>query len=494
MIKGTKKPVLEATPDVKASIHNRFDIEVIDAVTGETKQKAYAENIILNQMWTANFWTYAWFKYIHYGTGTAAPSAYDTQLANFYAAVSAGNLTWNYTGDTVWARKSIQLLETVAVDQTIAEVGIGRTATPTTLCTRALLRDMNGNIITIHKTDHDILNIYATVYLHFDLLGYDNGYIHMLPGYLSTADTAPDIISAALGLGKGGSFNVRFGGEGVGYGTTVNTTFVWDGANKVLTGTAARLAAASGNTNSFSGINTANGDLVFNVGGSWFEGSEIVGEPIATGDGETKDFKTTFGAVRTGAKIYVDGVEQVSGVTVDNDLPNNSLWFVRRTDQVRRGAYSVRVDYRRSMSTFDDLVVYLQNPYYPSKGIESIIAATTGSYGGPFYIYGSNDCVNWTDVSGKKTIDAPTTLEVPLAPANRGYKYYCINGQSGYGLDAYFTCGGCKYEHDASGDIHFETAPEEGSVITADYFSKTIAKDEYHVFDLSFTITFGERS
>ena len=91
------------------AIHNRFDIEVVDAATGKVKQKAYAENIILNQLWTANFWTYAWFKYIHYGTGTSTPTATDTRLDNFYAAVQAGSLSWGYTADTVWAKKSIQL-------------------------------------------------------------------------------------------------------------------------------------------------------------------------------------------------------------------------------------------------------------------------------------------------------------------------------------------------------------------------------------------------
>jgi hypothetical protein len=41
-------------------------------------------------------------------------------------------------------------------------------------------------------------------------------------------------------------------------------------------------------------------------------------------------------------------------------------------------------------------------------------------------------------------------------------------------------------------NIHFSVPPAEGAVITADYFTKTIAKDENHVFDMTVTIQPGE--
>ena len=41
-------------------------------------------------------------------------------------------------------------------------------------------------------------------------------------------------------------------------------------------------------------------------------------------------------------------------------------------------------------------------------------------------------------------------------------------------------------------NIHFDTPPAAGAVITADYTTKTIAKDENHVFDLTVTIQLGE--
>lgn len=61
---------------IGSKIHNRFDIEVRDKITGDLKQKGQAENIILDRIYTrlCNFNSY--FSYIHFGqgTGTLDPS------------------------------------------------------------------------------------------------------------------------------------------------------------------------------------------------------------------------------------------------------------------------------------------------------------------------------------------------------------------------------------------------------------------------------------
>jgi hypothetical protein len=43
-------------------------------------------------------------------------------------------------------------------------------------------------------------------------------------------------------------------------------------------------------------------------------------------------------------------------------------------------------------------------------------------------------------------------------------------------------------------NVHFDTPPVDGAVITADYNTESIAKDINHVFDLSVVITLGEYS
>ena len=52
-IRGQKRNLSEKIETtVKASIHNRFDIEVVDSRTGKIKQKVQAENVICTNLWT----------------------------------------------------------------------------------------------------------------------------------------------------------------------------------------------------------------------------------------------------------------------------------------------------------------------------------------------------------------------------------------------------------------------------------------------------------
>ena len=77
--------------------------------------------------------------------------------------------------------RKTQLSETTAVGETITEVGIGYGSSSTSLATHAMLKDMNGNPISIEKTDTDIINIYATVFAHWSTSQYDSGDVEFFP-------------------------------------------------------------------------------------------------------------------------------------------------------------------------------------------------------------------------------------------------------------------------------------------------------------------------
>ena len=53
MIRGSVKSISSSKMEhvIEMSIHNRFDIEVIDAKTGKVKQTAQAFNCICNKLW-----------------------------------------------------------------------------------------------------------------------------------------------------------------------------------------------------------------------------------------------------------------------------------------------------------------------------------------------------------------------------------------------------------------------------------------------------------
>src|SRR5574344_2860706 len=115
----------------KLNLHNRFDIEVKDAKTGEIKQKAYAENIILNQAWAQIMGTGNWFSYIKYGTGTGTISASRTALfAPLGNKVAASPTYTNDLASNYFSlRQSISNLENEHVGSTLTEVGIGTNTT-----------------------------------------------------------------------------------------------------------------------------------------------------------------------------------------------------------------------------------------------------------------------------------------------------------------------------------------------------------------------------
>ena len=172
MIRGRKLPAqTPAQLTLDTSIHNRFDVEVVDAKTKEVKQKAHAFNVVCNGLWTSLGDTFAgsnegWFNSIAYGTGMGVPAETDTALFNQIGKMAGQHVAMgvDYKNSHVWVRKDISITETMAVGETLTEVGV--VDNKNVLCTHAMLQDMNGNQISIEKTDTDIVNIYATTFVH----------------------------------------------------------------------------------------------------------------------------------------------------------------------------------------------------------------------------------------------------------------------------------------------------------------------------------------
>ena len=489
--------------NLNASIHNRFDIEVIDATTGEIKQKAYAENVICTALWTKLFTPAAYFNYIHYGTGTGTPSSADTALFTFlgYGTPSTSDNVYSYDLDSgvLSLRRKIRLLEAVAVGSTLTEVGIGYSTASSSLCTHAMLKDMNGNQISINKTSTDIINIYATVFLHYNSGGYGSGAIKFIP----VVETFGCTEKWLLGLYATDSYVAPLcyaipsvGGDLTRYSDTYNTyqstsacPFVLSSAAKTITITMSRLAAADSLSNGIGGIgsvaicdswNVSNYPgtypvIVMDVGGTWYSGTSIEGEAIGTGDGETSDFEFDFPFVQSGAKIYFDGIEQPTGFTIDENQPKNFL--------TNMGAYFKIIAMSKpnppvptSTGTYQasgGWAIYY-NPHY-ALGLDSF-------YNNNCNVYASDDLETWVTISTSNA-----TVSIPSGYKN--YKYWKLVYRSSNCNCQAFTTSGITSSH-----LHFSSPPASGVVITSDYTTKTVAKDVNHVFDLSVVLTLGEYS
>lgn len=163
----------------ETAFHNRFDITLTDAESGTVRCRARAFNVVCDALWTRLFCTGTddalggdYFRYIVYGSGSGTPYSFDTRL---FARAGAAELreedgrrfscSVDTETDTVSVSGHIRLGTSDAIGVTITEVGIGYDDYH--IVNHAMLEDMNGNPLSVTKTDTDILDITATVFLHF---------------------------------------------------------------------------------------------------------------------------------------------------------------------------------------------------------------------------------------------------------------------------------------------------------------------------------------
>lgn len=344
MIRGRvekiKRPSLGI--DVRAGIHNRFDVEVLRA--GEIVQRATGYNIILNQLWPVIVYSGNWFAYIAYGSGTGELMATRTNLFTHVGSKIATNANidtsqWASSG-IVAARKQITIAAGELTGTTLREVGIAYGSSSNQLATHALLKDMSGNNVSITIGALDVVTIYATVYLRIssDLLAGTDG-LAFGSGAVSTANSA---IRKLLGAASYDWGNANYGSNyivayrasdaasisekqgHVSYNAGNKKIFI---RHSLAAGVAYRIGVGDLNPSGGSGWRKI--ELLKNYQGSTGQGLELIfpntikpyctltDEPVGTGTGSQTVFALDFGWVRNDGTLVVkvDGVEQASGVT-----------------------------------------------------------------------------------------------------------------------------------------------------------------------------------
>lgn len=508
MIRGIKqleRRNLQCSMDV--SIHNRFDIEVIDSVTGEKKQTAQAYNTICNGLWGCISKQQNYFQYIVYGSGTGTPSPSDSALFNKVGYKEATSLSWkqDVLSGLISAQKRISILENEKVGVTLTEVGIQFDSS--TLCTHAMLVDMNNNPISILKTDTDIINIYATIFLHYSPYGYDKGSIKINPD-VGTGNSSIFLKLTGITIGKYytlsryslSNTNRTDNGYSVGkhytYDVVLRETFDLD--THILTLKADRLSAdkcdAPGfctamitGTNPNSAYSYSWPEITCFVGGDWYPKSQIQDEAVGTGDGVSQDFDLKF-PYASNVKLYLDGKEttdftynyMIPGVT---NIGSHNRCFCIWLD--KKSTKDLLIP---AVSGYKKTVDMFFNPMY-EIGIKQIRAQNISSSSStPLVIEASNDLQTWDDINSTQV--GNYWWSIPEKYKN--YKYFRTNQEFGYyaSTDYYDLV---KFPDDFTGKaIHFNTPPADGVTITADYDSKSVAKDTDHVFDFSLKINLGE--
>jgi len=490
------------TKEFMAKIHNKFDIEVIDGKTGEVKQKAQAKNVVLNQMWNyllADSYM-PWGGYIHYGSGTGTPSATDTSLFTFQGAVAVTerSITPNYTNSYISRVCSIQLGTSAAVGITLTEIGLASGSGSNTLSTHAMLQDMNGNPITIVKTDTDIINIYATVFLHWNTN--DDSFSlssELLTKYILGATTTYSLLSSSefrLILSNSNAGLYYYNGLKGDGGVSLSVSRTTDSANKKLTYTPSRVGVDTANFHGIryilsGGSRVGESGLMIRSAQNTWPKTQITGESVAVGDGTTTEFRTKFNFPED-ATVYVNGVAVSSNDVTVKKLPSVNFnisgvsgWYNfpllaldgESTDQKHIYAPARGGNYINGSAYVNIGNRIFYNPMYSEGGGILSVSSSSGTS-----VQTSDNLVDWT------TAGTIGSSGITLPVSHRTKKYYkFLNGDTTYGFIVYNMVGVVP------ANIVFNTAPANGDVITIDYKTDCICKDANHVLDLSMSIQFG---
>lgn len=324
-----------------AVLHNRFDIVCRNAKTGEVIQKAQAENIVLDRMYTrlCNFSTY--FVYILFGTGTGTPSASDTALFNKLGHKTAidEEIVRSYP-TSKWVRK-IRLESTEYNGSTITEVGISEHTT--NINTHAMITDAEGNSLSITKNSLMVVDIYATVFI--EIPNVDSGLFYINNGwrdYLTGGSAPNNVIKVAT------TQNIDEASDTL-YGYSQTATRTVDVANKRVT-ISTRLEA--GTFNKDIGIvmwlGTGLAVKVPRVG--IFEGKQRNNVQIGVGDGTTTKFPLP-NLICENVAVTVDDVVNTNWeLNDDNEVEFDTAVT---TDSIVKASYLSKLVPKTSTTVFD---------------------------------------------------------------------------------------------------------------------------------------------
>lgn len=290
------------------AIHNKFEIEVSDAKTGEIKRKETAYNIVLDSMWTKLCNGEPYFSSIVFGDGEGIPSPTRTLLFNFIGLKEASTVEIVTELPTSKWKRKIVLNPEEYVGQKITEFGIGYAAYSKSIVTHAMLKDSEGNPISILKTDTDVITIFATVYVtlsindeNIQLVGLHNNSNSLL-NYLVGGASAP---SGYFSLSEIQQPYAKLG--------SVAATWSADVTKRQRKTGVMRFSISNGN--GYAGFLEFSNLFVIKLSQtSVFDGQPYTGVPLGIGDGQTREWILPSHNIRKSSiKIYSDGIIQ-SGI------------------------------------------------------------------------------------------------------------------------------------------------------------------------------------
>lgn len=344
------------------TIHNRYELKLKDAYTGEVKQTAIAENVVLDKFWDNLNYSNGFilmFGGVAMGAGNGTPSASDTALfekAFEYTSSSSGSgaSNTNYfsmlsmseaypTSSYVW---SITVPAEAAYVGELTEIGLVRTFTNYSnkdLWTHAMLQDAEGNHITVNKTDLDVLTITVTVYVTFGTA--DDNFKWYKPGprnAISALFRNGGVFGKAYGTGNlftdsrfklchctTATYNGQYIEDIISPTAVRLGNSKYNQTTRILDVPSARMITSNGNGTYYNGLilGTSSESSGLYLGGIVYPNTEIFpnqtikGISVGIGDGSTTAFELPLEYfIEQTDVVYIDGTPLQRGIdyTIDN--------------------------------------------------------------------------------------------------------------------------------------------------------------------------------
>lgn len=522
-----------------AVIHNRFDLIVLDATSGQVKQTAVAYNIILNRWFdclTATgsvSWECSHLVRIAFGSGTGTLDAARTTMFSQIGSKDASVLDTVYDEPTSYVRKEIRLGADEFNGTTITEVGFQDNYTSWYyLVTHAFLKDSEGNQIAIAKTENDVVIIRGTFYVTFTQGGFGTNGVY--------APARENLVISCLFGNNNLPMIARFSRfehdtpaqMGVRYHGSKSTTLAsctvdraaWQIHYPVFTW----------------GDTQCNGQIVKQIGmpgfaamslpdASIFTPISVSHLPIGTGDGITKEFDIGAPVFEPGSEtIYVDGVAQTRDTDYTVDPNNNRIDMRENYWSAEMDALSDNVEFgnlkTRTMvsgSYYDPIAWWIcANPnHYPTSCTVSAASPIWIDFGVPrdcnrmkvelitvpaaqidkMVIEHSSDNAAWTAVAATRN---EQVWSFPLTSA-RYWRVYIPSYSWSYALQFYnlptrdsLATGTTFFLGKVTPGLVFTSAPQAGAAIEASFTLSHPYKTANNLlkFTASLAFTRGEGS
>lgn len=467
---------------IKTNVHNRFKIEVKDTKTNEIRQKGFAENIVLNRMYTrlVNFSTF--FTYIHIGggSGTLSPDRVTLFSPITYKTATVDEKIKAYPISSV--TKRITLGTTEQNGKTFTEVGISESTSA--INTHALIKDAEGNPLTINKTDTDEITIYATIFFELvDNPNVDGKFSKMPTNMLANYVIDGSSMSPKLWVGDaGGSSIYNYINHRRG---TYSLSRVNDVANKKNI-YSTRLDVADAN---FDITEMTLGDI-FRIdlenAQSW-NGYTLQDVNIGTGDGT----ETTFNLGRYGTKnvsARVDGVS-TTNYTLQNSATHYHYPFKEFINPESELYNSINLSTGVFAGFVREFEVGVNTPYeiitaevVPSEIVGRSIEIRAKGQSPPiasYIISGSHDGESFATLG---VLNFGENLETKTFAITEGYSY--IRLEIKHNSSFYSWCYFIGWAGSEEPTITFNNPPAEGVPVTVSYSVPYIPKTKDYVLDL----------